>query len=93
MSDRGNNRQEFPELGFCLLPGDAQDSSDSVAELEHIGTLLPVEWLAAMATGTPAECAAAVKRQIDLGGDAVLMHGATPAGLAPVVDAYRQLVA
>ena len=69
------------------------DGTSTVAQLEHIGTLLPVEWLAAMATGTPAECAAAVKRQINLGGDAVLMHGATPAELAPVVDAYRQIVA
>lgn len=67
------------------------DGTATVSELEHIGTLLPDEWLAPMAVGTPAECAAAVRRQIDLGCDAVLMHGATPAELAPVIDAYRLL--
>ena len=69
------------------------DGTASVAELEHIGTLLPDEWLAPMGAGTPAECAAAVRRQIDLGCDAVLMHGATPAELASVIDAYRQITA
>ena len=27
--------------------------------------------------------------QFDLGADGVILHGATPAELAPVVDAYR----
>lgn len=67
------------------------DGTATVAELEHIGTVLPDEWLAPMAAGTPAQCAAAVRHQIDLGCDAVLMHGATPAELASVIDAYRQL--
>ena len=30
-------------------------------------------------------------RQFDLGVDGVIMHGATPAELAPVVDAYRAI--
>jgi hypothetical protein len=29
--------------------------------------------------------------QLDLGVDGVIMHGATPAELAPVVDAYRAI--
>ena len=69
------------------------DGTAAVSQLEHIGTLLPDEWLAAMASGTPAECAVAVKRQMDLGAGAVLMHGATPAELVSVVDAYRQIAA
>ncbi len=69
------------------------DGTATTAELEHIGTLIPDEWLAPMATGTPSECAAAVRRQMELGCDAVLMHGATPAELAPVGDAYRQSAA
>ena len=69
------------------------DGTAAVSELEHIGSLLPGEWLAAMAAGTPAECAVAVKRQLDLGCDAVLMHGATPVELTSVVDAYRQITA
>ena len=69
------------------------DGTATVAQLEHIGTLLPDEWMAAMGAGTPAECAAAVRRQIDVGADAVLMHGATPSELEPVIDAYRQIAA
>ena len=57
--------------------------------LSHVATLLPAEWLAAAATGTPEQCVATVKRQFDLGADSVIMHGATPAELAPVVEAYR----
>jgi hypothetical protein len=30
-------------------------------------------------------------RQFDLGVDGVIMHGATPDQLAPVVDAYRAI--
>jgi hypothetical protein len=32
-----------------------------------------------------------VLRQFDLGVDGVIMHGATPAELAPVADAYRPI--
>ena len=35
--------------------------------------------------------AKAVQHQLDLGCDAVIMHGATPAELEPVVAAYRDL--
>ena len=51
--------------------------------------LIPDEWLAPSATGTPEQCAQAVQHQLDLGCDGVIMHGATPAELAPVVAAYR----
>ena len=40
-------------------------------------------------TAAPRRCAERVLRQFDLGVDGVIMHGATPAELAPVVDAYR----
>ncbi len=74
--------------GFGFSAIDAKASTD---QLEHIATLLPDEWLAPAATGSPAQCAAAVRRQMELGADAVIMHGATPTELAPVVDAYRKL--
>jgi probable F420-dependent oxidoreductase len=70
--------------GTVLLDGKA-----SVAELEHIATLIPDEWLAPAARGTPQQCAAAVRGQLDLGADAVILHGATPDELAPIVNAYR----
>ena len=39
------------------------------------------------ATGTPEQCVAAVRHQFDLGCDGVILHGASPTELAPVVDA------
>jgi probable F420-dependent oxidoreductase len=56
--------------------------------LEHVATILPDEWLAPMASGSPEECAAAIKGQFALGCDGVIMHGATPDELAPIVAAY-----
>jgi len=58
-------------------------------ELAHAATLIPSEWLAPSATGSPAECAEAVRKQLALGCDAVILHGCTPEELRPVVDAYR----
>lgn len=66
----------------------AIDQVATTDQLAHISTLIPDEWLAPAATGTPAQCAAAVRGQLDLGADAVILHGATPTELAPVVAAY-----
>ncbi len=72
------------------VPG-AIDAKADEAALEHIATLLPEEWLEPAATGSPQRCAERVLRQFDLGVDGVIMHGATPGELAPVVEAYRPL--
>jgi hypothetical protein len=53
--------------------------------------LIPGEWLAQSATGSPEQCAAAVRAQLDFGCTGVIMHGATPDELAPVMTAYRAL--
>jgi probable F420-dependent oxidoreductase len=71
--------------------GAMRGSIDAVAtteQLEHIAGLLPDEWLAPSATGSPDACAAAVRGQLALGCDAVILHGATPEQLSPVVAAY-----
>jgi probable F420-dependent oxidoreductase len=68
------------------------DSVATTQELQHVATLIPDEWLAQSATGTPQQCAAAVRAQLDFGCDAVIMHGATPNELAPVVAAYRDSI-
>ncbi|MCV7319587.1 TIGR03857 family LLM class F420-dependent oxidoreductase [Mycolicibacterium confluentis] len=65
--------------------------STPVEQLEHIATLIPDEWLAPAATGTPQQCAAAVRGQLDLGADGVILHGATPAELEPIVAAYKRI--
>ena len=65
------------------------DSHATTGQLEHLATLLPDEWMAASATGTAEQCAATVRGQLDLGCDGVILHGATPRELEPVVAAYR----
>jgi probable F420-dependent oxidoreductase len=65
------------------------DMVGTTEQLEHVATLIPDEWLASAATGSPSDCVAAIRHQLDLGCDAVIMHGSTPAELAPIVDAYR----
>jgi probable F420-dependent oxidoreductase len=67
----------------------AIDGTATTEQLEHIATLIPDEWLAPSATGSPQQCVNAVRHQLALGCDGVILHGATPAQLAPIVDAYR----
>jgi len=77
--------QSFHQGGVTVI----DSLSTTVDQLEHIATLLPDEWLAASATGTPEQCAAAVRGQLDLGADGVILHGATPDELSPIIEAYR----
>ena len=42
------------------------------------------------ATGSPEQCVEKIRGQLDLGCDGVILHGASPTELAPVVDAYRK---
>jgi probable F420-dependent oxidoreductase len=66
------------------------DVVGTTEQLEHVATLIPDEWLAPSATGTPSQCVAAIRNQFDLGCDGVIMHGATPAELTPIVEEYRR---
>lgn len=66
------------------------DVVGTTGQLEHVAELIPDEWLAPSATGTPRQCVDAVRRQFDLGCDAVILHGATPGELAPIVAEYRR---
>jgi len=66
---------------------------DTVAtneQLEQIATLIPDEWLLAAATGSPERCVEKIQGQLELGCDGVILHGASPAELEPIVAAYRQ---
>ncbi len=69
----------------------AIDAKADTATLEHIASLLPDEWLEPAATGSAQHCAERVLRQFELGVDGVIMHGASPAELTPVVSAYRSI--
>jgi probable F420-dependent oxidoreductase len=66
----------------------ALDGKATTAELEHVATLIPDEWLAPAGYGTPEQVAAAVAHQLELGADGVILHGAAPTELAPIVAAY-----
>lgn len=66
----------------------ALDQNGTTQDLEHVANLIPEEWLAPAATGTPAQCVEAINHQLDLGCDGVILHGASPTDLAPIVSAY-----
>lgn len=74
----------------ATFPG-AIDVLATTEQLEHVAELLPGHWLDAAATGTPEQCAAAVRAQLDLGVDGVILHGSPPEDLAPVLPAYRKI--
>ncbi|UDY24996.1 TIGR03857 family LLM class F420-dependent oxidoreductase [Nocardioides sp. Kera G14] len=67
----------------------AIDANATIETLEELDAMFPEDWLASAATGTAAECADFVSHQFDLGVHSVIMHGATPDEIAPVVEAYR----
>ena len=69
------------------------DISATTEQLEHVATLIPEDWLSWAAVGSPAECVTAVRSQLALGCDGVIMHGATPGELAPILAEYRRTAA
>lgn len=64
------------------------DTFATTDELERFATLVPEEWLASSANGSPEQCVDAVEDQFRLGADGVILHGASPAELEPIVNAY-----
>jgi len=70
------------------FPG-ALDAKGTTEDLERVAPLIPEEWLAPSASGTPEQCVAAIRNQFALGCDGVIMHGATPTELAPIVASYK----
>ncbi|BBZ24361.1 TIGR03857 family LLM class F420-dependent oxidoreductase [Mycolicibacter hiberniae] len=73
------------------IPGGI-DHKATAEQIEHIATLIPAEWLEPAATGPASRCAGRIRREFDYGADAVILHGATPDELEPVVAAYRTAV-
>lgn len=66
------------------------DHKATPAQIEHIATLIPAQWLEPAATGSAAQCVARIRAEFGYGADAVILHGATPAELEPVVAEYRR---
>ena len=70
------------------IPGGI-DHKATAEQIEHIATLIPGEWLEPSATGSAAQCVARVRQELGYGADAVIMHGATPDELEPIIAEYR----
>jgi probable F420-dependent oxidoreductase len=71
------------------IPGGI-DHKATPQQIEHIATLIPDEWLEPAATGSAQQCVDRIRKEFDYGTDAVILHGATPAELEPVVNVYRE---
>jgi 5,10-methylenetetrahydromethanopterin reductase len=82
--------QRFRDDDFVRGFRGALDALATTEELEHVATLIPDEWVAPAATGSPARCVDKILAQFDLGCDGVILHGASPAELAPIVEEYRK---
>lgn len=66
------------------------DTVGATEELTYLrDRVLPAEWLATFATGSPATVADRVADQFGAGADSVVLHGATPDEIAPVLPAWR----
>ncbi len=83
--------RRFREDSFVAGFRGALDASATAEQLEHVAGLIPEDWLAAAATGSPEQCAARIQEQLDLGCDGVILHGASPDELEPVVAAWRKV--
>jgi len=70
------------------IPGGI-DHKATPEQIEHIATLIPDEWLEPSATGSAQQCVDRIRKEFGYGADAVIMHGATPDELGPIVAAYR----
>lgn len=70
--------------------GGGIDHKATTEQIEHIATLIPAEWLEPAATGSAAQCVARIRAEFGYGADAVILHGATPDELEPVVAEYRR---
>jgi len=68
----------------------AIDALVTTEQLERLAPLIPDEWLAAAAMGSPDQCVDAIEGQFGLGCDGVILHGASPLELEPIVTAYRR---
>lgn len=67
----------------------ALDATDDLDLLRHARDVLPDEWLDTAAVGSAAHCADRIEGQLALGVDSVVLHGATPDELAPVLAEWR----
>ncbi|MBA59876.1 MAG: TIGR03857 family LLM class F420-dependent oxidoreductase [Gammaproteobacteria bacterium] len=68
----------------------AIDQMASFDELQQIEELIPEDWLSHSAMGSPRNCVEVINKQFDLGCDGVILHGASPDELGPVIREYKK---
>lgn len=71
------------------IPGGI-DHKATPEQIEHIAQLIPQDWMEPAATGSADRCVERIRAEFGYGADAVILHGATPDELAPIVRAYRR---
>lgn len=84
--------QRFRADSVVQSIGGGIDHKATADQIEHIATLIPQEWLEPAATGSAGQCVDRIRCEFDYGADAVILHGATPDELEPVVVEYRKTV-
>ncbi len=84
--------QRFRADAVVQSIGGGIDHKATPDQIEHIATLIPDEWLEPAATGSAQQCVGRIRREFAYGADAVIMHGASPDELEPVITAYRESV-
>lgn len=77
--------QSFSKGGLQVI----DSPTTSVEQLERIAALLPPEWTAPAATGSAQSCVDTIREQLALGADGVILHGATPTELEPILAVYQ----
>ena len=82
--------QRFREHPVVANFKGAIDQVATTEQLEQIAEVIPAHWLAAAATGSPEQCVKKINEQFALGCDGVILHGASPNDLAPIVEAYAK---
>lgn len=80
----------FREDEFVRNFKGAIDNLATTEELEHVSTLIPGDWLVNAATGSLSSCVESINSQLNMGCDGVILHGASPDQLAPIVEVYRE---
>lgn len=84
--------QRFRADSVVQSIGGGIDHKATADQIQHIATLIPQDWLEPAATGSARQCVERIRQEFDYGADAVILHGATPDELEPVVAEYRQTV-
>ena len=84
--------QRFRADSVVQSIGGGIDHKATAEQIGHIAGLIPGEWLEPAATGSARQCVHRIRSEFDYGADAVILHGATPNELEPVVAEYRAVV-